>query len=207
MKYAETISIIMPSYNGANYIGETIESVLNQTFSNWKLYIIDDCSSDNTPNIIKRYASLDERIILISNTKNLGPALSRNTGIKICQGRYIAFIDSDDWGISKVDKTFDEHRGVSLLLFNTEKGKKIAQSIGMDDTFYYKEFPSDLAIMNNASLSKCTKLSPTRAQFFDDYQSQGFNFVVDKYLTPRFSFLWKHYYNLPKIIRVLINKI
>lgn len=113
----------------------------------------------------------------------------------------------DYWGISKVDKTFDEHRGVSLLLFNTEKGKKIAQSIGMDDTFYYKEFPSDLAIMNNASLSKCTKLSPTRAQFFDDYQSQGFNFVVDKYLTPRFSFLWKHYYNLPKIIRVLINKI
>lgn len=97
MKYAETISIIMPSYNVANYIGETIESVLNQTFSNWKLYIIDDCSSDNTPNIIKRYASLDERIILISNTKNLGPALSRNTGIKICQGRYIAFIDSDDW--------------------------------------------------------------------------------------------------------------
>ena len=97
------VSIIMPSWNTAKWIGESIESVINQTYSNWELIIVDDCSSDNTEEIVNRYS--DKRIRYIKNEKNLGAALTRNRAIREAHGEWIAFLDSDDlWMPRKLEK-------------------------------------------------------------------------------------------------------
>lgn len=90
------ISIVTPNFNSEKYISKTIESVQAQTYTNWEMVIIDDCSSDNSVAIIKRYMKTDTRIRLIELTENLGPAASRNAGIEIVKGTYLTFIDSDD---------------------------------------------------------------------------------------------------------------
>ena len=77
----DLISIITPSYNTANFISQTIESVLNQTYTNWEMIIVDDCSTDNTKEVVLKYN--DPRIIYIENEKNSGAAISRNKGLKL----------------------------------------------------------------------------------------------------------------------------
>ena len=90
------VSIITPNYNAALFIAETIKSVQNQTYTNWELIIVDDCSTDNSVSIIKDFQKKDARIKLIELNKNVGPAIVRNEGIKIAKGTYLTFIDSDD---------------------------------------------------------------------------------------------------------------
>lgn len=97
------VSIITPCYNNEEHIAQTIESVLKQTHSNFELIIIDDCSTDNTTNVIKQFN--DERIVLIINKENSGAAFSRNEGIKRATGDYIAFLDGDDlWMETKLEE-------------------------------------------------------------------------------------------------------
>lgn len=97
------ISIIMPAYNSAKYIRNAIKSVQRQTYDNWELIIVDDCSSDNTVEIIEE---LDEkRIRLFVNEKNSGAAISRNRALREAKGRWIAFLDSDDiWENTKLEE-------------------------------------------------------------------------------------------------------
>jgi glycosyltransferase involved in cell wall biosynthesis len=90
----ELVSIIMPSYNTAKYISQSVESVLNQTYTNWELIIVDDCSIDNTDEIIKPYLE-DGRIKYLKNEKNSGAAVSRNYALREAKGKWIAFLDSD----------------------------------------------------------------------------------------------------------------
>lgn len=100
----DLVSIIMPSYNTAKYIGESIESVLSQTYHNWELIIIDDCSNDNTDEVIAKYLR-DERIRYYKNEVNSGAAISRNRALREAKGRWIAFLDSDDlWEKDKLEK-------------------------------------------------------------------------------------------------------
>lgn len=100
-----SVTIIMPSYNSENFIIESIESVLAQTYSNWELIIVDDCSPDDSNKIIAKYIDSDSRIKLIKLEKNSGPAVARNTAIEAANGRYIAFLDSDDvWLPNKLEK-------------------------------------------------------------------------------------------------------
>lgn len=97
------VSIIMPSYNTANFIGETIKSVLEQTYKNWELLIVDDCSTDNTDEVVARYN--DERITYMKNLKNSGAAVSRNKALNVARGKWIAFLDSDDlWYQTKLEE-------------------------------------------------------------------------------------------------------
>ncbi|BBG60528.1 glycosyltransferase family 2 protein [Providencia rustigianii] len=96
------ISIIMPCYNSSLYIRETIESVLNQKYTNYELIIVDDCSTDNTVEIIQSYT--DARIKLIPTSQNGGAGKARNLGLKNASFDFIAFIDADDiWDIEKLD--------------------------------------------------------------------------------------------------------
>ncbi len=88
------VSIIMPVYNVEKYIGEAIESVLNQSHSNLELIVIDDCTPDKSMEIAKTYT--DSRIVFCKNPKNLGLAQTRNTGMRVSKGKYIAMLDSDD---------------------------------------------------------------------------------------------------------------
>jgi len=90
------VSVVMPAYNAEKYISEAIESILNQTFKDFEFIIINDGSTDSTPNIIDKYARLDKRIIVLNNEKNLNIAESRNRGVEIAKGKYIATMDSDD---------------------------------------------------------------------------------------------------------------
>lgn len=92
----EKVSIIMPSYNYALYIKEAIESIINQTYKNWDLIIIDDASTDFSLNIINEYVKKDSRIKLIINEKNLGLAATLKKAINLADGDWIAFLESDD---------------------------------------------------------------------------------------------------------------
>lgn len=94
----DKISIIIPTYNSENTIEKCINSLIEQTYKNLEIIVIDDCSRDNTLNILKKYKN---NIILIKNKKNVGPGASRNKGLKVCSGKYIGFVDSDDY----VEKT------------------------------------------------------------------------------------------------------
>ncbi len=92
---SELVSIIMPSYNTAHFIKETVESVLAQSYTNWELLIVDDCSTDNTDDIMAQFLG-DSRIKYIKNEKNSGAAVSRNRALREAKGKWIAFLDSDD---------------------------------------------------------------------------------------------------------------
>ncbi len=100
----ELVSIITPSYNTAKFISETITSVLAQTYTNWELIIVDDCSTDDTDAVVRPYLA-DDRIRYIKNEKNSGAAVSRNRALREAKGKWIAFLDSDDlWLPEKLEK-------------------------------------------------------------------------------------------------------
>ena len=90
------VSIIMPVYNSEKYLAQAIDSIQNQTFTNWELIIIDDASSDSSAEIIQYYAKSEQRIIPIYLSKNVGAAQARNIGISHVTSRYLTFLDSDD---------------------------------------------------------------------------------------------------------------
>lgn len=101
---AGLVSIIMPSYNTASFIAESVQSVLAQSYKDWELIIVDDCSPDNTDDVVKPYLS-DERIRYLKNEKNSGAAVSRNRALREAKGKWIAFLDSDDlWMPEKLQK-------------------------------------------------------------------------------------------------------
>ncbi|HIK58844.1 MAG: glycosyltransferase family 2 protein [Verrucomicrobiales bacterium] len=100
------ISIIIPTYNSARYVTEAIESVLNQTYKNFEIIVIDDGSTDNTKEVLHPYLSAGQ--IQYIYQKNKGPGAARNTGIKVTKGAYIAFLDSDDsWTKDSLEKRFE----------------------------------------------------------------------------------------------------
>lgn len=100
----ELVSVITPSYNTAKYIEDTIKSVQEQTYTNWEMIIVDDCSTDNTDEVVAKYLH-DERIRYLKNSKNSGAALSRNYALREAKGKWIAFLDSDDvWVSEKLEK-------------------------------------------------------------------------------------------------------
>lgn len=114
------VSIIMPSYNTGRFISETIESVLAQSYSNWELIIVDDCSTDDTDEVVGQYLT-DERIRYIKNKNNSGAAVSRNRALREAKGKWIAFLDSDDlWTPDKLEKqiAFMENNGYHFSYTN-----------------------------------------------------------------------------------------
>lgn len=98
------VSIVMPAYNCAGFISESIDSVLAQTYKNWELIVVNDCSTDNTRSIVESFVENDKRIRLINNITNSGVAATRNNAIKAAKGQYVAFLDSDDiWFENKLE--------------------------------------------------------------------------------------------------------
>ncbi|MFC1926559.1 glycosyltransferase family 2 protein [Chloroflexota bacterium] len=91
------VSIVMSVYNGEKTLAECMRSVIDQTFKDFKFIIINDCSNDNSPDIIKEYAKKDARISIINNKENIGLTKSLNKGIGKAKGKYIGRIDADDW--------------------------------------------------------------------------------------------------------------
>lgn len=120
------VSIIVPCYNSEKYIHKAIESVLNQSFKNWEMLIIDDCSTDNSVEIILNYSKLYNNISYFKTEVNSGSAaIARNIGIKNANGKYIAFLDSDDsWLPTKLEQqlvVFDRNPDAAIVYCNYEK--------------------------------------------------------------------------------------
>lgn len=105
MESQPLISVIMPCYNMASYVSDSIKSVIAQTYPHWELLIVDDASSDETVNIIKSYAQADFRIKFAIKKQNSGISDTRNQCIQMAQGQFLAFLDADDiWHPEKLEK-------------------------------------------------------------------------------------------------------
>lgn len=156
------VSIITPTYNCSNYISETIESVLAQTYTDWEMIIYDDCSTDNTKEIVERYIDIDGRIKYFCNAKYSGAAITRNNALKVARGKWIAFLDSDDlWTPQKLeyqirfmiqnkyDFTYHDYEEIdeeSCSLGRYVSGKKIVSEFDMHVCCW----PGCLTVMYNA---------------------------------------------------------
>ena len=98
------VTVIMPVYNAERYMRQSIESILAQTYQNWKLLMVDDGSTDSSADIMQEYCDRDSRVQTIPSTGNEGVASARNKGIIAAEGEYIAFLDSDDlWKPQKLE--------------------------------------------------------------------------------------------------------
>ena len=99
------VSVIIPAYNAEKCVGYTLDTVINQTYKNLEIIIVNDCSTDKTLDVLNEYAKKDKRIRVMSNDKNSGVAETRNNALKAATGEYIAFIDADDiWALEKIEK-------------------------------------------------------------------------------------------------------
>lgn len=136
------VSIITITYNRARYIKEAIESVLVQSFGDWELIIIDDASTDNTPAIVQEYAQKDSRIRYFRNETNLKIPRSRNLGLKMAEGKYIAVLDSDDvWAepdkLRKQVEFLENNPEYALVgggvIFIDENGREISRRLNPSD--------------------------------------------------------------------------
>ncbi|MFY4808007.1 glycosyltransferase family 2 protein [Aliarcobacter butzleri] len=158
------VSIITPSYNSLKFISQTIESVLNQTYRQWEMLIVDDCSADKSNELIEEYCKKDSRIKLIKLEKNIGPANARNKGIKQAKGKYIAFLDSDDiWLPTKLEKQIkfmqDNDLAVTCSSYYTidENNRKISIR-KVKEVFSYSDMLKSNHIGNLTGIYDCEKL-------------------------------------------------
>ncbi len=128
------VSIITPTYNCGRFIEETIKSVQAQTYTEWEMIISDDCSTDDTREVIAPYLESDPRIKYICNEKNSGAAITRNNALKVAKGRWIAFLDSDDlWLPEKLEKQirFMEENGYAFSYHEYTEISESGEDLGV----------------------------------------------------------------------------
>jgi teichuronic acid biosynthesis glycosyltransferase TuaG len=166
IKTSHLVSIIIPIYNAESYLSETIESVLNQTYSHWELLLVNNCSTDISPDIIDKYVAEDRRIYRFDTKVNTGgPAAPRNVGIGEANGDYLAFLDADDiWAANKLERQIELIEKQKLDLVHC-KAKYIDGSGERSDVVekslfnlvLTKFFGSSFAllVMNPISISSC----------------------------------------------------
>jgi len=134
------VSIVMTTYNGEKFIRKQLDSIVNQTYKNLEIIICDDCSSDNTIDIIKAYQKKDKRIKLYINEKNLGFTKNFEKAISLCNGDYIALADQDDiWRLNKIEvmiKNIDD----AILVYGDEKIIDENDNIIANSFFEFEEF-------------------------------------------------------------------
>jgi glycosyltransferase involved in cell wall biosynthesis len=128
-----TVSTIIPTYNRAHLIGRAIQSVLNQTYQNFEIIVVDDCSTDNTWEVIKEFIESEKRIQYFKHNENKGGSAARNTGIKMAKGDYIAFLDSDDeWLPGKLEKQLKIFKNNSVQVGAIYSGFQYIYQKGID---------------------------------------------------------------------------
>lgn len=165
------VSIITPAYNSDKFIGETIESVINQTYKNWEMIIVDDGSTDKTCDIVKKYCKRDIRVQYFWQKNSGRPAVPRNVAIRRAKGKYIAFLDSDDlWVSEKLAKQveyMEKHPDLALVyglakcvgnpLFEGRlvvRPKRIYSHHAFEELFIYNSIVCMTAMVRASSLQR-----------------------------------------------------
>ena len=167
------VSIIVPIYNASEYLSRSIESILNQSYENIEIILIDDASIDNSKEIIKSYALKDSRIKPIYSEVNQGVSKTRNMGLKILSGDYVMFIDSDDYIIKDAVKIMVE----KAIKYNSDLLDTYHLIIYHDKTFLeHKPLKKDLILGNKDNLEMLTKASYVTGKLIDTKLIKGLLF-------------------------------
>jgi teichuronic acid biosynthesis glycosyltransferase TuaG len=174
----ELISIVTPAYRAAAYIADTINSVLAQTHQNWEMFIADDCSPDNTREVISGFAAKDSRIKLIACSVNGGPAAARNAALERATGRWVAFLDSDDvWLPQKLEKSLRHAKANDAALTFTGfrrisfDGSQTGSYRSVPEALTYRQLLGNTVIATSTVLIDREKTGEIRMQraFYDDF--------------------------------------
>jgi glycosyltransferase involved in cell wall biosynthesis len=196
MSKSPKISVVMPVYNAFNYVEESIKSILNQTYTDFELIILNDKSTDNSLDILKKMAASDQRIILVDKEKNSGPAVVRNQGVETSKGNYIAFMDADDISLpnrfEKQIQLLDNHPEIEVCgSWFTLFGESIE-----DQQIEHYENHDDLKVH---FLNECYIGNPTvmcRKEVFKSGQFDGTYFPMDDYELWARLIAKHHFYNI-----------
>lgn len=193
------VSIVVPVYNAQDFIGETIQYVKAQTYEHWELLLVDDCSIDNSCNIIEEMQRTDDRIRLIRQERNSGAASCRNKGIGCACGRYLCFLDADDiWEPDKLARELAFMNGVRGFVFTgyefaDENGRGLGKIVHVPETITYREalknttiFTSTvmidrMIIADNDSMMPCIESEDT-ATWWNILKKYGTGYGLDECL-------------------------
>ena len=176
------VSVVIPTYNRASYIGEALESVLSQTFKDWELIVVDDGSTDNTQGVIKSFLNKDNRIRCIRQ-ENRGAVAARNKALEVASGKYVAFLDDDDrWLPDKLEMQVkvmesDPEIGFCYMRFQIykkvenrlEKGKLFPEFLATKFEELPDVFIAPCSAMFRKSCLDCAGLFDTRYKQCDDF--------------------------------------
>lgn len=162
----DLVSIIVPVYNAERFLEDTINTVLNQTYKNWELILVDDCSTDKSVDIINKYSKKDKRVKLIKNKVNSKAAVSRNNGIKVSKGRYLCFLDADDlWDKQKLEKqvSFMKNNNCAFSFtgyeFADKDGNPNGKKVFIPNKINYKQALKNTTIWTSTVMFDMKKLS------------------------------------------------
>ncbi|WP_412478017.1 glycosyltransferase family 2 protein [Azonexus sp. IMCC34839] len=172
------VSIITPAYRCADVVAETIKSVIAQTYPHWELLIAEDCSPDSTRKVIERWTTVDHRIKLIKLDHNVGPAMARNAALDRAQGRWIAFLDSDDlWLPQKLEQCleFARMRDAAFVFTGFRRiplaGGEPGRYISVPATLGYRQLLGNTAIATSTVMldTACIGRIRMRKTYYDDF--------------------------------------
>ena len=166
------VSIIIPVYNAEKFLKDTINTIKEQTYTNWEALFVNDCSKDNSSQIIKEESDKDNRIKLIELEKNSGAATARNFGIENAKGRYISFLDSDDlWKKEKLEKQikFIKEKECAFSFtgyeFADEKGIGNGKVVKVPETMNYKQALKNTTIFTTTVIFDMKKINKEDIMF------------------------------------------
>jgi teichuronic acid biosynthesis glycosyltransferase TuaG len=174
----DLVSIITPAYRCSGVVGETIRSVIAQTYPHWEMLIAEDCSPDDTRDTIRHWTSVDPRVKLIEQPTNGGPALARNAALERAQGRWIAFLDSDDlWMPEKLARSIEyAQRHKAALVFTgfrriSAEGGMPGRYISTPTTLSYRQLLGNTAIATSTVLLDRSIVGEVRMNktYYDDF--------------------------------------
>lgn len=172
------VSIITPAYRAARFVADTIQSVQAQTYAQFEMLIVDDCSPDDTCAVVEKASQGDERIRLIRQPKNGGPAAARNTALSQARGRWLAFLDSDDlWLPQKLELQLAFHRAsdakLSFTAFRriTESADQTGRLIEVPPRIDYRQLLCNTAIATSTVIVDQQATGPftMKKTYYDDY--------------------------------------
>ena len=176
--HTDLVSIITPAFRAASFIGETIKSVIAQTYPNWEMLIAEDCSPDDTREVIRQWALVEPRVRLVAMERNGGPALARNAALELAEGRWIAFLDSDDlWLPDKLERTIAQAQAHQAALVFTgfrrlsADGSTTGRYVSVPSTLSYRQLLGNTAIATSTVLLDRNVVGEVRMKktYYDDF--------------------------------------